>query len=55
MTLEVLARRAGRWVGPATLADEVPVSQPPFDAITFPLDALWPEGTQEAEKTRSGR
>ncbi|MCY4239485.1 MAG: hypothetical protein OXC93_14265 [Rhodospirillaceae bacterium] len=47
MTLEVLARRAGQWVVPATLADDVPVSQPPFDAITFPLDALWPEGGRE--------
>jgi len=45
-TLEVFELGAGRWVLLATLADDAPVSQPPFDAITFPLDALWPEGAQ---------
>ena len=43
-TLEVMALRDGHWVLLATLADDDPVSQPPFDAITFPLDALWPNG-----------
>ena len=43
-TLEVFELREGRWMLLATLADDAPVSQPPFDAITFPLDALWPEG-----------
>ncbi len=43
-TLEVFALSGGRWVLLATLAGDGPVSQPPFDAITFPLDALWPEG-----------
>ncbi len=56
-TLEVFALREGRWVLLAMLADDAPVSQPPFEAITFPLDALWPEraraqdGVDEA-KTR---
>ena len=45
-TLEVFELREGRWMLLATLADDAPVSQPPFDAITFPLDALWPEGVQ---------
>ena len=43
-TLEVMALRDGHWVLLATLADDAPVSQPPFYAITFPLDALWPNG-----------
>lgn len=30
-----------RWLLLATLKDDDPVSQPPFDAITFPLDSLW--------------
>lgn len=51
-TLEVMELRDGHWVLLTTLADDAPVSQPPFEAITFPLDALWPEGTgreKEAE------
>ena len=42
-TLEAFELRDGQWVLLATLADDDPVSLPPFDAITFPLDALWPE------------
>jgi len=42
-TLEALELRDGDWAHVATLADDAPVSLPPFDAITFPLDALWPE------------
>ena len=42
-TLEAFALREGRWLLLATLADDALVSLPPFDAITFPLDALWPE------------
>ena len=41
-TLEALQLREGHWVLLATLADDESVSQPPFDAITFPLGALWP-------------
>ncbi|WP_419738542.1 Uma2 family endonuclease [Ruegeria sp.] len=54
-TLEVLELRDGHWVLLVTLADDAPVSQPPFDAITFPLDALWPEGTSEPEGTGEER
>ena len=42
-TLESFALRDGQWVLLATLADDAPVALPPFDAISFPLDALWPE------------
>ncbi len=41
--LEAFERHDGRWVVIATLSDTDPVSLLPFDAITFPLDALWPE------------
>ena len=41
-TLEAFELRNKQWVLMATLADDAPVSLPPFDAITFPLDALWP-------------
>ena len=43
-TLEVFELGGGRWTLLATLADDAAVSLPPFDAITFPLDALWPPG-----------
>ena len=42
-TLEAFALREGHWLLLATLADNAPVSLPPFDAITFPLEALWPD------------
>ncbi|MCY3873787.1 MAG: Uma2 family endonuclease [Rhodobacteraceae bacterium] len=41
--LEAFELREGHWLLLATLADDAPVLLPPFDAITFPLDALWPE------------
>lgn len=41
-TLEVYRlQEDGRWLLLATLKDDDPVSQPPFDAITFPLGSLW--------------
>ncbi|MDE0523316.1 MAG: Uma2 family endonuclease [Boseongicola sp.] len=43
-TLESFALRDGQWVLLATLADDASVALPPFDAISFPLDALWPAG-----------
>jgi len=49
-TLEAFGLRCGDWVLVATLADDAPVSLPPFDAITFPLDALWPETARERER-----
>ena len=45
-TLEVFGLCEGRWSLLDTLADGAPVSQPPFGAISFPLDALWPEGAK---------
>ena len=42
-TLEAFELRQGLWVLLATLVDAEPVSLPPFDAVTFPLDALWPD------------
>jgi len=45
-TLEVMALRDARWTVLATLADDAPVSQPPFEAVTFPLAAIRPEGTE---------
>ena len=44
-TPEAFELGGGRWTLPATLADDAPVSLPPFDAITFLFDALWPPGT----------
>ena len=41
--LEAFQLRDSHWVLLATLADDAPVSLPPFEAISFPLDALWPE------------
>ena len=42
-TLEAFELREGHWLLLTTLVDDMPVSLPPFDAITFPLDALWPK------------
>ncbi len=40
--LEAFALHAGQWVLLETLSDGAVVSLPPFEAITFPLSALWP-------------
>ena len=40
--LEAFELRAGEWFLIATARNDDPVSIPPFEAITFPLDALWP-------------
>ncbi|RTZ71298.1 MAG: Uma2 family endonuclease [Gammaproteobacteria bacterium] len=40
-TLEVYELDNGRWTLLATLKDDDPVRQPPFDATEFPLDSLW--------------
>ena len=42
-TLEDFELRGDLWVLLTTLVDDAPVSLPPFDAVSFPLDALWPE------------
>ena len=41
--LEAFELRKCKWVLLATLVGDAPVSLPPFDAITFPLGALWLE------------
>ena len=40
-TLEAFALEGGRWVLVASLRDDAEVRVPPFDAVGFPLDALW--------------
>ena len=42
--LEAFEHRKGRWLLLDTLSDDAAVSLPPFGAISFPLDVLWPEG-----------
>ena len=41
-TLEAFELCKGQWVLLTTLSDDAAVSLPPFAAITFPLNALWP-------------
>ena len=53
-TLEAFELREGHWLLLATLADDVTVSLPPFDAIAFPLDALWPDVSEDAGKAVDG-
>ena len=40
-TLEAFVLQEGAWKQIAALANDNPVSLPPFDAITFPLNSLW--------------
>ncbi len=40
--LEAFELHNGEWVLIATARNDDPVSIPPFDAVAFPLDALWP-------------
>jgi Uma2 family endonuclease len=40
-TLEAFALDGGRWVLIASLRDDAEVRVAPFDAVAFPLDALW--------------
>jgi Putative restriction endonuclease len=42
-TLEAFALRDGAWTLVAALKDDEEVRVPPFDAIAFPLSALWPD------------
>ncbi len=42
-TLEAFALRDGAWTLIAALRDDEEVRVPPFDAIAFPLSALWPD------------
>ncbi|MFO1141628.1 MAG: Uma2 family endonuclease [Amaricoccus sp.] len=42
-TLEALAREGGSWVLVAALKGGEEARVPPFEAISFPLAALWPD------------
>jgi Uma2 family endonuclease len=42
-TLEVFARQSGAWVLLGTLTGEAEVRMAPFEAVGFPLGALWPD------------
>ncbi len=41
-TLEAFALEDGSWKSAGAVREDEPVSFPPFEAVTFPLDALWP-------------
>ena len=41
-TLEAFVLSGGAWSPAGAASDAEPVSSPPFEAISFPLDALWP-------------
>ena len=41
-TLEAYALIDRQWSTVASAKDDEPVSFPPFEAVTFPLGALWP-------------
>ena len=43
-TLEAFELKQGRWVHLATLTDDAVVSLPPFEAASFSLGVLWPDG-----------
>lgn len=40
-TLEVFELSGGKWLIAATFKDAAPVTAPPFEVHTFPLDVLW--------------
>ena len=41
-TLEASALEDGSWRSAGAAREDEPVPFPPFKAVTFPLDALWP-------------
>ena len=41
-TLEAFALSGGAWSAAGSASEAEPVSFPPFGAVSFPLDALWP-------------
>ncbi len=41
-TLEAFTRKNGEWAPAGSASNGEPISFPPFEAIAFPLDALWP-------------
>lgn len=51
-TLEVLALTGAKWLLAAAFKDADPVTAPPFEVHTFPLDVLWPAEAPGASKAR---
>ncbi len=49
--LEAFELHEGLWTLLATIADDMPVSLPPFGAVTFPLGLLWPKSAKEDGNT----
>ncbi len=41
-TLEAFVLHRRGWTSVGSAREDEPVSLPPFEAVTFPLDALWP-------------
>ena len=41
-TLEAFSLADGDWSAAGSTSGAAPVSLPPFEAVSFPLDALWP-------------
>ena len=41
-TLEAFVLHRRGWTSAGSAREDEPVSRPPFEAVTFPLDALWP-------------
>ena len=41
-TLEAFALEGGEWTPAGAAREAEPVRLPPFEAVAFPLDALWP-------------
>ena len=41
-TMEVFALTGDKWLLAQTYKDADPVTAPPFETHTFPLDVLWP-------------
>jgi Uma2 family endonuclease len=52
-SLEAFALREGAWSEIATLTGDEEVRMPPFDAISFPLAALWPDGEQVEDEQKA--
>ena len=50
-TLEAFRLRNGTWSLIAALANDTPISLPPFEAISFPLGALWPDTPEDRPET----
>jgi Uma2 family endonuclease len=51
-TLEVFALTGGKWQLAATFKDTDPVTAPPFEVHTFPLDVLWaPDAFHSGQST----